>query len=224
MSHNPDSYHDTEKKHIDFVFEVKSIDENGVFTGYASIFDVVDSQKDVVLKGAFQRSLRERGVRAVKMLWQHRLEQPIGYYTQMKEDSVGLYVEGRLQLDIKQAQEAYELLKSGAISGLSIGYSVQDSDSDYTSGVRYIKDVDLWEVSLVTFPANEHASVLDVKGGAPENIREFERFLRDSGFSRSQAKTIASKGFCLDKEEVGDVVAQHEVAAAIDRCIGVLLG
>jgi hypothetical protein len=162
-------------------------------------------------------------MRDIKMLWQHQPEQPIGYYTHVQEDSVGLYVEGCLQLDIKQAKEAYELLKTGAVSGLSIGYSVRESETDYVNELRYIRDVDLWEVSLVTFPANQHASVLDVKGKIPKNIREFEHFLRDSGFSRSQAKAIASKGFCFEKEELGEEKAIKQVAEAIDRCVGVLL-
>lgn len=213
-----------ENKQLDFSFEVKAINDEGMFSGYASIFDVVDSQQDVILKGAFERTLRERGVASIKMLWQHRVEEPIGYFTHVEEDAMGLYVEGKLLLDVQKSQEAYGLLKKGAISGLSIGYSVRESEVDYNEGIRYIHDVDLWEVSLVTFPANQHATVLDVKGGIPQNIRQFERFLRESGFSRSQAKVIASKGFHFAKNDECEEDTITSTCLALDKCMAILSG
>lgn len=182
-----------ETKHMNVSFEVKGIDENGVFEGYASIFDVVDTQKDVILQGAFRRSLQER--RDVKLLWQHKVDEPIGNFIDLREDSRGLFVKGKLLLDIQRAQEAYALLQSGAIRGMSIGYSVAAADFDDETGVRLISDLDLFEVSLVTFPANEAALVTSVKSDTPSTIREFEKFLRDNGFSRSKAKSVALHGF-----------------------------
>ncbi len=146
----------------DYPFEIKSILENGGFSGYASVFDVVDSQKDIILKGAFSRAIKA-GFSSIKLLWQHQMAQPIGYFTQMREDGRGLFVEGQLLLDVQKGREAYALLKSGAISGLSIGYNVVSSRFDEANLIRYIKEVDLFEISLVTFPANDKAVVVAVK-------------------------------------------------------------
>src|SRR5687767_3295774 len=111
-----------ERKRTDARLELKFVGEEGVFAGYASIFNVVDSQRDEVMPGAFRDTLSRRDT-PVKLLWQHRLEEPIGVVTQLFEDARGLYIEGRLLLDVAQAREAYTLLKAGAVSGLSIGYS-----------------------------------------------------------------------------------------------------
>ncbi len=149
-------------KNSDISFSVKSMQENGVFSGYASVFGVVDSQNDVIMQGAFARSLKRRAGE-VKLLWQHQVDEPIGVFTVIREDSHGLYVEGRLLLDLQRGKEAYSLLKNGAINGLSIGYSVVDVGYNAENNIRLIKEVELWEVSLVTFPANEAAVVMGVK-------------------------------------------------------------
>ena len=141
--------------------QLNSVAENGYFTGYASVFDHVDKQQDIMLAGAFAAAVE--GVEKVKLLWQHDVLQPIGRIEYMEEDDHGLYVEARLLLDVQQAREAYALLTGGAIGGLSIGYNVSDSVLDYDSGIRLIRAVDLYEISLVTFPANERARVERVK-------------------------------------------------------------
>jgi HK97 family phage prohead protease len=150
------------KEHLDCWMEIKSLDEDGRFAGYASVFDLVDSQRDIMEKGAFDETLKDR-VGQIKLLWQHSFEEPIGYFTRMFEDARGLYVEGQLLLDVARAKEAYALLKHGVVKGLSIGYSPRRFRTDPDSGVRRIAQVDLWEVSLVTFPANEQAQVSVVK-------------------------------------------------------------
>lgn len=201
------------EKKLDCVFAMKAVDEAGVFSGYASVFDVVDNQNDRIRKGAFGRSLRERGM-DVRLLWQHKTDEPIGVFTDIKEDSHGLYVKGALLLEVQRAQEAYALLRSGAMNGMSIGYSVRRAEYDDVTGVRNILDVDLFEVSLVTFPANEAATVLSVKDAKPKTLREFERFLRENGFTRAEAKEMALYGFRAE-----------EVAAldgAVRRALGVL--
>lgn len=142
--------------------EIKSMDDQGFFSGYASIFDVVDSQNDMIVKGAFQRTLRDHKG-DIKLLWQHRFEEPIGIFTRMEEDVHGLYVEGRLLLEVQRAREAHALLKSGSVGGLSIGYMPVKYHMDAATGVRVLEEVALYEVSLVTFPANEHAKVRTVK-------------------------------------------------------------
>ncbi len=149
-------------KQMECKFNVKGLKDDGTFAGYAAVFDVIDSQNDAILRGAFLRTLRN-GTDNIKLLWQHKVDEPIGYFSKIFEDARGLYVEGNLLLDIQRAREAYALLKSGAISGMSIGYSVAVADYDEIVGVRMLLDVDLFEVSLVTFPANESATVTSVK-------------------------------------------------------------
>ena len=145
--------------------EIKSVSDEGRFAGYASVFDVVDNQRDVVLRGAFAKSLREQQGR-IKLLWQHQMDEPIGMLERAFEDNRGLYVEGRLLLHVARAREAYALLKAGAMKGLSIGYKPTAYDFDPQSGVRRLQQVELFEVSLVTFPANEAAGVTVVKQDA----------------------------------------------------------
>jgi HK97 family phage prohead protease len=165
-----------ERKHIDFFLQIKSLDTQGRFAGYASVFDVVDSQRDIILRGAFAQTLSGR-TGEIKLLWQHQQDEPIGVFDRMFEDERGLYVEGRLLLDVRRAKEAMILLKAGAISGLSIGYSPVRYRIDADTGIRLLAEVDLWEVSLVTFPANEAAGVTVVKQARPNGleVEEWER-------------------------------------------------
>lgn len=151
-----------EIKSLSMHLEIKRMSEAGVFAGYASVFNVVDSQRDKVLPGAFAESLAASGSE-VKLLWQHRLDEPIGVITSLFEDARGLYIEGRLLLDVSQAREAYTLLKAGVVTGLSIGYSPRRFTRDPDSGVRLLQAIDLIEVSLVTLPANDKAQVTVVK-------------------------------------------------------------
>lgn len=152
-----------ERKRLGFTLELKSLDTQGRFAGYASVFDIIDNQRDVILRGAFSHTLRNRNGE-IKLLWQHQQDEPIGVFDRIFEDKHGLYVEGTLLLTVQRAKEAYSLLKEGAINGLSIGYSPVHYHIDAYSGIRYLSEVDLWEVSLVTFPANVAANVTVVKG------------------------------------------------------------
>ena len=145
-----------------FKLELKSLDEAGRFAGYASVFNIVDSQRDIVLPGAFAQTVRGRAGE-IKFLWQHQPDEPIGILETLFEDARGLYVEGRLLLSIQRGLEAYNLLKAGAISGLSIGYSPVRYTIDPDTGIRRLSQVSLFEVSLVTFPANDAANVTVVK-------------------------------------------------------------
>jgi len=153
-----------EQQTLDVALEIKSLDSQGRFAGYASVFNIVDNQHDIMLRGAFARSLL-RG--DVKLLWQHQQDEPIGVFERIFEDDRGLYVEGRLLLDVGRAREAYALLKAGAVNGLSIGYSPIRYRIDTETGVRQLMEVDLWEVSLVTFPANAAANVTVIKQAEP---------------------------------------------------------
>jgi len=156
-------------KNTDYNFQVKSMQQDGSFAGYASVFGLVDSQNDVVMPGAFKHTLRKRAD-SVKLLWQHQVDEPIGVFTSVAEDGHGLYVEGRLLLELQRGQEAYALLKNRAINGLSIGYSVVAAEYNAQSGIRLITELNLWEISLVTFPANEEAVVMRVKGSGQLSV------------------------------------------------------
>lgn len=155
-----------ERKRYDYEWALKTLDESGVFAGYASVFSVVDEQRDIMLPGAFVDSLTRRG--DVKLLWQHDMAEPIGRIEELREDENGLYIKGRLSLDVARGKEAYSLLKQGILSGLSIGYSPIRYRYDPETGVRLLKQVDLWEVSLVTFPANTSARITVVKQAASD--------------------------------------------------------
>ena len=148
-----------------FDFQVKSLQEDGVFAGYASVFGVLDSQSDIIEQGAFKASIANR-ISEIKLLWQHDMREPIGVITTLKEDALGLYIEGRLLVNqVARAAEAYALIKSGVVQGLSIGYSPVRYRYDEQKRIRHISQVDLWEVSLVTFPANAAAQITVVKNG-----------------------------------------------------------
>lgn len=139
--------------------------QKGMISGYASSFNVTDHQGDRVLKGAFLKSLHSWRVlgKMPKMLWQHDPKCPIGKWTSLLEDDCGLYVEGYLALSIKQADEAYSLLKEGILDGLSIGFRAVKAAREPRSAVRLLLDIDLIEISLVTFGANSRALVHHVK-------------------------------------------------------------
>lgn len=193
-----------EKKRIVRPLEIKALDDSsGVFEGYGAVFGNIDSYGDIITRGAFQNYLAGNKSSDVKLLWQHNSDEPIGVYDDIYEDENGLYVKGRLLInDVEKAKECYALLKAGAISGLSIGYTVNQNGSKIGSdGNRYLSDLKLWEISVVTFPANPEANVDSVKN---MTIKDFERFLRDAGFSKREALEIASHGFKFRNQREAD--------------------
>ncbi len=155
-------------------FYLKSINDKGLFYGYASVFNTIDAYGDCIIPGAFQQSLQkwQSQNQTPKMLWQHSTEDPIGIWELIEEDKKGLYVEGQLLLDVQKAREAYSLIKHGAIDGLSIGYQVIEAEQDHGSRIRYISVLELFEVSVVTFGANLQARVTQVKHDpVPEDVK-----------------------------------------------------
>jgi len=182
---------------LDVQFEYKAIadeEEKGVFTGYGSIFGNKDLGNDIVVEGAFAKSIGKKGAKAVKLLYQHRQDEPIGVFDEIVEDRRGLKVKGRLAMGTQRGREVYELMKMGALDGLSIGYRVDPKGVEYDDKGkrRYLKSVDLMEISAVTFPMNPRARVQAVKG-AERTVREWEELLRDAGsLSRNEAKAAAS--------------------------------
>lgn len=212
----------------DFGLDVKAVNEDGSFTGYGSVFGVEDSYGEVVAPGAFAESLVEiaQKGRPIPVLWQHRSDQPIGIYSSLREDDTGLYVEGMLLKDaVRQAGESYALMKAGAVSGLSIGYYVRQSLYDEKTNVRTLLKLDLVEISLVTFPANDEARIDAVKSkiahGELPSLNEFERFLREAGFSKTKAAVIANRGLAhlLRSESAGDQANEPEATKALSAVL-----
>lgn len=140
-------------------------ENKGIISGYASFFNLIDHQRDRIQKGTFTKTLRawRSSGKKPKMLWQHDPQQPIGIWTHLHEDDQGLYVEGRLALGVSKADEAYHLLKEGIIESLSIGFRTIKAISDKATGSRILLDIDLVEISLVTFGANTKALVHHIK-------------------------------------------------------------
>ncbi|BBU61393.1 hypothetical protein MSC49_13280 [Methylosinus sp. C49] len=136
-----------------------AIGADGVFEGYASLFAVRDTCGDIVERGAFAASLQRRGAVSVKMLWQHRAEEPIGVWAHIAEDARGLKVRGRLDLSVARAREALSLIRAGALDGLSIGFRTLRAASDPKTGARRLLELDLIEISIVTFPALPQARI-----------------------------------------------------------------
>jgi uncharacterized protein len=151
------------------LFELKPMaakveaDAQGVIEGYASLFGVVDQSGDKVAAGAFEKSIAKRGASGVRMLYQHLAGEPIGIWTQIKEDARGLFVRGRLLTEVGRAREVLTLMRGGALDGLSIGYRTVKAERGPGQTVRTLTEIDLWEVSIVTFPMLDGARVTGVK-------------------------------------------------------------
>lgn len=190
------------------VLEIKAIDDTtGEIEGYASTFNgEPDSYGDVIAPGAFTDTLAEHKARGTmpKMFWQHDRHEPIGRWTAAEEDSHGLKVRGKLNMDVQRAKEAYALLKDGDIDGLSIGYRIKEYSVDTETQVWTLERLDLLEVSVVSIGANSEATIASVKAakashdlteklkaGDRLSEREFETWLKGLGFSNSQAERTA---------------------------------
>lgn len=146
----------------------------GRFSGYASLFGEVDLGKDTIERGAFAHSLMKRGASGVRMLFQHDPGEPLGTWTTIREDQRGLYVEGVLSTGVARAREVHQLMKNGALDGLSIGFQTVKAKTDGKSGIRRILEADLWEISIVTFPMLPAARVSNVKNARFFRDRESE--------------------------------------------------
>jgi len=201
-------------RHLDATFEVKAVSDDGSFSGYGSVFGVIDSYNERVMPGAFTRSIEQKGANGVALLWQHRSDSPIGVYTEMREDTKGLYVEGKLALGTEKGREAYELMKMGWKAGMSIGFMPSESEKA-EDGVREVRELDLWEVSIVTFPANAASMVEQVRAkienGDEPTKRDIERLLtRDAGLSRSKAAALLAGGYdtMIDQRDADDEASE----------------
>jgi HK97 family phage prohead protease len=207
------------KPTISVSLEIKSLNDRE-FEGHGSIFKNVDLGGDVVMPGAFKRSLaKHRSDGALpQMFWMHDPSRVPGKWLQMDEDRKGLAVRGVLA-ETELGNEIHTLLKMEAVRGLSIGYVTKDQDYD-ADGNRLIKEADLWEVSVVSMPMNPMAQVAHVKsrlsaaGEYVPTVREFERVLRDAGCSQKVAKTMIAKLFD-DDDSTGMVRSPQRDAAVV---------
>ena len=172
-----------------FQFDVNQVDvnqtskksdaEQGLVSGYASVFGVEDSHSDIITAGAFAKSLSMG--RQCKLLWQHEPNLPVGVINEIFEDDYGLYVKAKILLDVEKGRETYSLLKNGAMSGLSIGFTPVKSHYEQGTNRRIITEIDLWEISFVTFPSNPMANVTMVKcdgGNEKLLIKNLDRALQ----------------------------------------------
>jgi HK97 family phage prohead protease len=148
-----------------------SLGLDGTIEGYASLFGETDQARDMVMPGAFAQTLKARGLRRIPMLFQHDPSEPVGVWLELVEDFRGLRARGRLIPDVRRARELLSLLKAGAIDGLSIGYRTVRGQIDPKTRVRRLYQVDLWEISIVTFPLLNGARVSSVKEAAPKLSR-----------------------------------------------------
>jgi len=198
--------------HKSIELELKSLTDTGHFSGYGSVFSTPDKVRDIVEPGAFEKSLRAWSSlgRTVPALWQHQKDQPIGHWPELKEDDHGLFGGAELWLDdAPYARLAHKGMKTKSITGLSIGYRVKRNEMDRKSGHNRLLELDLVEISVVTNPAHDDARIADVKSmiesGRRPTIREFEDYLRDVGFSKSEAACIVAGGYAklLSRGEPG---------------------
>lgn len=192
-------------------------DAVGTFEGYGAFFNNIDGHGDVIVKGAFADTLRAWKSKNTlpPMLVQHGGWMmtdadaiPVGKWLSMSEDDNGLHVKGKLiNLDTERGKQIYGAMREGVLNGLSIGYSVKDYSPGKGETRRTLKRLDLMEVSIVTFPANDKARVQSVKAADVKTVRDFEEFLKASGFSRNAAKSIAVHGFRPGEQYQDDELA-----------------
>ena len=197
---------------LDLECDYKGIDaeEDGSFEGYGSVFNNKDLGNDVIKYGAFSESIKSKKPKQIKLLYQHKTDEPIGVIDSLEEDSRGLKIKGRLAMKTQKGKEVYELMKMGALDSMSIGYRLSPDDYKYSDKLkkRTISNLDLMEISMVTFPMNPKAKITKVKL-AEMDVRELEKYLCDIGMTNSVAEQSAGvlfKSFNREVNEQGDLV------------------
>lgn len=217
-------------KTLDFGFEVKEVTPAGNFTGYGSVYNVVDQGDDIVASGAFAESIASlmSKKRLPSMLFGHNSRDlPVGAYQKMVEDSAGLWLDGNIAIDTQKGGDLHKLMMMKpvpAISGLSVGFISRDDSYDRVTGVRTIKKADLFEISIVNFPMNDMARVQSVKAiEQMASLSDIESYLRDAGgFSRNEAKSLIARIKRSSGGDAGDDLAQ--LTAALTGNINLLKG
>lgn len=194
-----------------FRLKLDVLEDDGTIEGYGSVFGNRDSYGDVVVKGAFTRSIDRTGG-TIPLLWQHDPAQPIGATTEMTEDDHGLRFRGRINLDTQRGREAYSLLRQGAIRGVSIGFNtVQDTVEE---GVRKLRELKLWELSVVTFPANDLAQVTAVKAVTDDGT--LERVAQWADTEHKAGRVLSAQNLALVEAAISALQALHSAALRPD--------
>lgn len=206
-----------------YALQIKATGDDGVIEGYGSVFGVKDNYDDVIAKGAFMDSLKAHKAAGTMpaMLWQHDSDKPIGVWTEMVEDEKGLRIKGQLAMETVKGKEAHALLKMGALNGLSIGFMSKQWAYDRDTEVRTLTEIDLWEVSLVTFPANEKARVTNVKS-SPDDVntpKDAERILREAGISKADATALVSRVMRMGEERSDSVDSTAKALRSAERLL-----
>ena len=205
-----------------FNYEIKTgSDEKGIVEGYGSIFDnEPDSYGDIIEKGCFAESISKggRNKNGIPMLFNHSASSPIGTWTELIEDNIGLKVKGKLALGSTTADDAYIWMQNKTVQGLSIGYVIKREEIDSERDIRILKQVDLWEISLVTFPAKISANVLNVKNLEEcLNERDLENALRESGLSKNAAQYLIKLCRPQLRESIGEEQKLQSLLAGIKQ-------
>ncbi len=202
-----------------YAFEFKATGEDGTIEGYGSVFDVEDSYGDIIKPGAYKVTLAAHKAAGTMpaMLWQHNSDEPIGVWTEMVEDAKGLRVKGQLLLTTTRGKDAYELLKVGALKGMSIGF--MSKEWSYQDDLRILTAVDLWELSIVTFPANQKATITGIKSADALTARNAEQILRDAGFSKADATAFVSRVMKLGEERRDAAQSTAKALGAAQRLL-----
>lgn len=165
-----------------------AVDAHGVFSGYAALFGVADLGRDILMPGAFAATLARRGASGVKLLYQHEPSEPIGRWIEIVEDARGLKVRGALMPELGRGREVLALMKAGVLDGLSIGFRTIRGKRDARTGIRRLHEVDLWEISVVTFPMQDGARVMAMKNTAVSaRLKRVTRKLRLENAMRTSA-------------------------------------
>lgn len=179
---------------IEVELEVREEGE-GTFEGHAAIFEKKNSHREIIKKGAFKESISSRGTKGIKMLFGHERNNPIGKWTDIREDSKGLFVRGQLLMQLAKAQETLLLMKEGILDGLSIGFSIIEDTFDRDENAWMLHKIDLREISPVMIPSASEALITKVRDVSPDDLRtklDLEEALRNAGFSKSLSQYIVS--------------------------------
>lgn len=197
------------REYKSFKFELESADESGEFSGYAAVFGNKDSGGDVIEKGAFSKTIREDFDR-IKILSQHTdCELPIGKPLELREDDRGLFIRGKIS-DTAKGRDIQTLMKDGVLNELSIGYDAVEFNYDSEQGARRLKEIKLWEVSIVTWAMNDQAKIDEVK-----SLVEGLRTEVKTG-KITRARLDALKPFIAVVRELADILGPFLEPAAPD--------
>lgn len=206
-----------ERKNLELhAAELKFDDASRKFSGYASVFNGVDSYGDTIIAGAYKATLQDRQ-RPIQLRWNH-YGPVIGKWTAIREDEKGLFVEGELTPGHSVAEDAYSLLKHGAVTGMSIGYRIPAGGSEKNGDTRLLKQIDLIEISIVESPADLQAQIGDVKAAINEadSLKEIEALLREAaGFSRADATALVARIKSMSRGERDDETKASELFGAL---------